>query len=128
MALSIGPAGLWVNDLDASERFYVDGLGLEVVARIETADVREVIVASSTAGFQLMLARRISPRVIEVVGGIWKIFMFSDDAEADFERALAAGGTPVAHPAVHQNVGFKIALIEDLDGYLLEFGQRLATT
>ena len=127
MTLSIGPAGLWVNDLEASEKFYVDGLGLEVVARVETADVREVIVANPASGFQLMLARPIPPRDQVKPAGIWKIFMFSTDAVGDFERAVSAGGTAVAPATAYGAVGFVIALVEDLDGYLLEFGQRLGT-
>ena len=35
MIASIGNVAVWVADLERSERFYVDGLGLDVVARID---------------------------------------------------------------------------------------------
>ena len=43
MATSIGNIAINVSDLDRSERFYVDVLGLEVLNRIETPDVKEVL-------------------------------------------------------------------------------------
>ena len=44
--VSIGNVAINVSDLERSERFYIDGLGLEVVTRIDTPEVREVIVGT----------------------------------------------------------------------------------
>ena len=44
--VSIGNVAINVSDLERSERFYVDVLGLEVLSRIDTPDIREVIVGT----------------------------------------------------------------------------------
>jgi lactoylglutathione lyase len=120
---SIGNVAIYVNDLERSERFYVDVLGLEVVARIETPDVREVIVGGN-GGSQLMLARRAAPDGAVVPSGIWKVFVDTDDAAALYERAVAAGVKAVSEPALLDRFRVTIAFIEDPDGYLVELGQR----
>ena len=72
---------LYVSDLERSERFSVDAFGPEVVARIDSPDVREVVVGSPNGGSQLMLAKRASPdRPVRPDGGIWKLFLCTDDA------------------------------------------------
>lgn len=126
VTIEIGTTGLWVADLQASEHFYVNGLGLSVVARIETADYQEIIVAQPERGFQLMLAVSKHRSHAAPPQGIWKVFLFSDDVERDFERAVAAGATPIKEPTVLESIGFSIAIIEDIDGFTLELGQRLA--
>ena len=57
MPARIGNVAVWVSDLERSERFYVDGLGLEVTARVDTDELREVIVGGG-GGSELMLAVR----------------------------------------------------------------------
>jgi catechol 2,3-dioxygenase-like lactoylglutathione lyase family enzyme len=120
----IGNIAIHVSDLDGSERFYVDGLGLEVTARIETDEVREVIVGSATGGSELMLAVRADgTQPVEPDAGIWKVFVHTDDAAEAYRRALAAGAEPVAEPELLDRFGITIAMVRDPDGYLIELGQ-----
>jgi catechol 2,3-dioxygenase-like lactoylglutathione lyase family enzyme len=122
---TIGNVAINVSDLDRSERFYVDVIGLEVLARIETPDVREVLLGSSEGGSQLMLARHTSQEgPVDTGGGMWKVYVATDDSEGLFRRAVAAGAEPVAEPRHLERYKVTIAFVHDPDGHLLEFGQR----
>ena len=128
MSTRIGNVALWVSDLERSERFWTDGLGLEVLARIETADVRELLVGSPDGGTQVLLSKatvdadenRPSPV------GIWKVYLDVDDVLAAFERAVGAGATPDREPFELElpNLTITLAFVRDPDGYLLEMGHR----
>ena len=114
MSATVGNVGLYVSDLERSERFYVEVLGLEVTARVETPDVREVIFGG------LMLASGGTPNP----EGIWKVYLDVDDAPGLYQRALDAGAPGVLPPAHLERFDITIAMIRDPDGYLLELGQR----
>ena len=121
----IGNVALDVADLDRSETFYTSVLGLEVVARIETDRVRAIIVGTPGIGSQIELAVRADrPEPIEP-SGIWKVFVFADDAEALYDAAVAAGAVSVEPPKLLEAFGIILAFVEDPDGYLVEIGQRV---
>jgi catechol 2,3-dioxygenase-like lactoylglutathione lyase family enzyme len=139
MISSIGNIAVWVSDLEQAEHFYVDGLGLDVIARINTPDVCELIVGRAGTGSQLMLAARpndpdaatsveapislLLPEG-EVPTGHWKSFLWSDDIRADVDHAVAAGARVVQEPTLLEQFGLTIAVVADHDGHLLELGQR----
>ena len=142
MISSIGNIAVWVSDLERAERFYVDGLGLDVIARINTPDVSEVIVGRASTGSQLMLASRpnalpaaspvetstsVLPPDGEAPIGHWKSFLWSDDLASDVARALSAGASMVQAPTTFEQFGLTIAVIADQDGHLLELGQMFVT-
>ena len=128
MGTRIGNVALWVSDLERSERFWTDGLGLEVMARIDTPDVREILVGSPDGGTQILLSKATlgaednRPRP----DGIWKVFLDADDVPALFERAIAAGATADREPFDLElpNLTITLAFVRDPDGYLLEMGRR----
>ena len=128
MSIRIGNVALYVDDLERSERFYIEGLGLEVQARIETPDVREVLVGSPDGGSQLMLAKAAidSAETRPRPDGIWKIYLDVDDVRVAFERAVAAGAEIDREPFILElpRLTMVIALVRDPDGHLLEMGQR----
>jgi lactoylglutathione lyase len=123
--VSIGNVAINVSDLERSERFYVDALGLEVLTRIDTPEVREVIVGTPGEGSQLMLAKHTTAHLGEPQG-IWKVFGFTDDAAALYARAITAGAEAVESPRFLEQFSVTIAFVKDPDGYLLELGQRHA--
>ena len=93
MATTIGNVAINVSDLERSERFYVDVLGLEVLARIENHDVREVLLGSSDGGSQLMLAQHTAQQgPVDAGGGMWKVYLATDDAQGLYERAARRRG------------------------------------
>ena len=123
MSTSIGNVAVLVADLERSERFYVDVLGLEVQSRISTPDVDEVILGSPDGGSNLALARH---RKLEggPGGGLWKIFVNTDDAASLYDKACAAGAEAVDPPRLLEQFRVTIAFVRDPDGHLVELGQR----
>jgi lactoylglutathione lyase len=123
MTLSIGNVAIWVSDLERSTAFYRDGLGLDVIATIETPQVREVIVGRRDTGSQLMLAHGEAGSAVNP-SGIWKVYLSTDDLARDYASALTAGATEVNAPMRIEQFEMSIALVRDPDGYLLELGER----
>ena len=123
----IGNVALDVSDLQRSEQFYQDVLGLQVVARIETDRVRAIIVGTPGIGSQIELAVRTDGPDPIKPSGIWKVFVFADDAQVLFDAAVAAGATPVAPPKLLEAFGIVLAFVEDPDGHLIEIGQRVSS-
>ena len=74
-------------------------------------------------GSRLMLARHAQVDGPVRPQGIWKVFVETDDAQALFDRAVAAGAEAVAPPAHLEQFHVTIAFVRDPDGYLLELGQ-----
>ena len=122
--VTIGNVAIHVSDLERSERFYVDVLGLEVLNRVETPTVREVFLGSSAGGSQLALAEQRDGRPVEAGGGMWKVYLATDDAVGLHERAVAAGARPEGEPRHLEQFKVTIAFVRDPDGHLLEFGQQ----
>ena len=127
MTLSIGNIAIWVSDLERSTSFYRDGLGLDVVATIETPDVREVIVGRRDTGSQLMLAHRTGETGEVTPSGFWKVYLSTDDLATDYANAIAAGATVVTEPIRLPRFHITIAVLADPDGYLLELGELKPT-
>lgn len=124
MSASIGNVAVYVSDLERAEAFYTDALGLEVLARIETPDVREVIVGNPDQGSQLLLAKRTAADEPVVPAGIWKIYVATDDVSSLYERAVSRGAASVAAPKHLERFRVTIGFVMDPDGYLVELGQR----
>jgi catechol 2,3-dioxygenase-like lactoylglutathione lyase family enzyme len=122
MSTSIGNVAVYVADLQRAERFYVDVLGLGVLARISAPEVEEVIVGHSSVGSRLMLARQ-RDGAVPTGSGLWKVFVETDGLEELFERVAAAGAEVVEVPRRLEQFGVAIALVRDPDGYLVELGQ-----
>ena len=115
MSNTVGNVAIWVSDLERSERFYVDMLGLEVTARVETPDVREIIL-----GPLLLACGDGTPNP----AGVWKVYIEVDDPPALHQRLVDAGVESVMAPTHLARFDITIAMVRDPDGYLLELAQR----
>ena len=123
MTTSVGNIAIYVTDLERSERFYVDVLGLSVRARITADVVDEVILgAADGVGSALMLARAKPVAAPVVPSGIWKIFLDTDDVATLFDAAVSAGASAVMAPTRLEQYRVTIAMVTDPDGYVVEFG------
>jgi lactoylglutathione lyase len=124
VVMTIGCVGIWVSDLERSKQFYSEGLGLDVIATIETPEVREVIVGRQGLGSQLMLAHQAGTTKV-APSGFWKTFLHTDDLAGDVAKAVAAGAIVIAEPTYMGQFNMTIAFLADPDGYLLELGQSM---
>jgi lactoylglutathione lyase len=124
MATNVGNVAILVNDLERSVAFYTQVVGLDVLATVETEEVREVIVGAVGTGSQLMLAQRVGQPEPVSPSGFWKTFVHTDDLDGILERARDAGLEVIGEPIAVERFNLTLAFVKDPDGYLVELGQR----
>ena len=126
MASSVGQYCIYVSDIEASERFYTDIIGLKVQSRTEIDDVHEIVLAADEGGGRLQLAERYNGgKPIDHGFALWKIYMNVDDAMAVHDKAVAAGYTSTMVPERLERWPVIVGFINDPDGYSIELLQRL---
>ena len=124
MATTVGQYCINVTDLERSERFYEDIIGLKVQTRTQIPNVNEIVLAADVGGGRLQLAEwlnRSGP--IEHGTALWKIYMNVDDCAAVHKRAVDAGFTSTMEPQRLERWPVTVAFIVDPDGYSVELVQ-----
>lgn len=118
-----------VRDLDASLRFYRDGLGMAVLGRHDLEKGRFTIVFLSYAGY------REGPAAIELTynwdqaepyshgSGYGHVAIGVTDVPAMYERLARFGGTQATAPKSLVPGAPSLAVIKDPDGYAIELIQ-----
>jgi lactoylglutathione lyase len=125
MATTVGQYCINVTDLERSERFYEDIIGLKVQSRTQIPNVNEVVLAADVGGGRVQLAQwleRSGP--IDHGTALWKIYMNVDDCIAVHSRAVAAGFTSTMEPQRLDRWPVTVGFILDPDGYSIELVQR----
>ena len=125
MAATVGQYCINVTDLERSERFYEDIIGLKVQSRTQIPNVNQVVLAADVGGGRLQLAQwldRSGP--IDHGTALWKIYMNVDDCVAVHDRAVAAGFTSTMEPTKLDRWPVTVGFILDPDGYGIELIQQ----
>jgi lactoylglutathione lyase len=126
MATTVGQYCIYVSDIEKSERFYTEIIGLKVQTRTEIPDVHEVVLAADVGGGRLQLAERYeNGQAIDHGFALWKIYMNVDDCEAVHQRAVDAGFESTMEPTRLDRWPVVVAFILDPDGYSIELVQRI---
>jgi lactoylglutathione lyase len=113
--------GINVADLDRSVEFYTNALGLHEKTKIDLGELHEVLVGGEEDRTAILLVKHADRTDVPVPGdGFEKIVLVTDDVEALYERATSRGGESVKSPWALEQLGIKVALVRDPDGYLLE--------
>jgi len=110
-----------VTDLERSIAFWEDVIGIPVQSRTEIPGVLEAVLQAPEGGSRMQLAQwldRDGP--IDMGSAMWKLYVNTDDCQAVYTRALAAGCTSISAPERLDRWPVTVAFVEDLDGYLLE--------
>ena len=124
MATTVGQYCIYVSDIERSEGFYRDIIGLEVQGHTEIDDVHEVVLAAAQGGGRLQLAERYNGgKPIDHGFALWKIYMNVDDCVDVHDRAVAAGYTSTMAPQKLERWPVTVAFILDPDGYSIELVQ-----
>ena len=124
MATTVGQYCINVTDLERSERFYVDIIGLKVQTRTQIPNVDEIVLAADVGGGRLQLAQwleRSDP--IDHGTALWKIYMNVDDCVAVHKRAVDAGFVSTMEPQRLERWPVTVGFIVDPDGYSVELVQ-----
>jgi lactoylglutathione lyase len=127
MPSNVGQYCIYVSDIEASERFYTEIIGLKVQSRTEIEDVHEIVLAADgDLGGRLQLAERYNNgQKIDHGFALWKIYMNVDDAMDVHDRAVAAGFESTMVPQRLERWPVIVGFINDPDGYSIELLQRL---
>jgi lactoylglutathione lyase len=127
MATTVGQYCIYVSDIERSERFYTDVIGLKVQTRTEIDDVHEIVLAADEGGGRLQLAERYNGgQPIDHGFALWKIYFNVDDCAATHARAVAAGCTSTMEPQRLDRWPVVVGFFLDPDGYLVELVERVA--
>ena len=123
--ISIGNVAINMSDLERSDRFYVEGLGLQVLSRIDTPEVREVIVGTPGKGSQLMLAKHTSACNSPSLRAFGRSFSSPTMLPPSLHERSLPAPKPSNHPSSSSSSASR-RLRKDPDGYLLELGANSA--
>lgn len=120
---------LRVKDVDASLRFYCDGLGLRLLDRYDFESGRFSILFLSYAGY------RDGPAALELTynwdqeadythgSGYGHVAIGVPDVSAMYDRLGDHGGTQVTPPKIMMEGAPELAFVKDPDGYAIELIQ-----
>lgn len=128
--MELGWTIVYVKSVEAAVRFYRRAFGLELRFIVETKDYAEMETGSTALAFASnRFAAVHMPAPIresdpdEPAPG-FTISFRSNDVEADYERAVEAGATPLAPPS-EQPWGQTTACVRDPDGVMIEIASPL---
>jgi lactoylglutathione lyase len=127
MGTTVGQYCIYVSDIEKSERFYTEVLGLPVQSRTEIDDVHEIVLAAEpVGGGRLQLAERYNNGSdIDHGFALWKIYFNVDDAQDVYDKAMAWGCESQLAPTRLDRWPVIAAFFFDPDGYLVEIIQRV---
>ncbi len=116
-----------VDDLEACAAFYAATFGLEeqyrVSAQVVGRPMDEIVFAGTAPGAGTFILLRF-PEAGAAAAGVIPGFS-TDEIEAVFERAVAAGGSVAQAAADMPEHGHRVGFLTDPEGRLIEVAQRL---
>jgi lactoylglutathione lyase len=125
MENSLGQYCIYVSDMTRALEFWEGVVGLPVSSRTDIPGVEEVVLQAEVGGSRIQLAQKLeddSP--IDMGNSIWKIYVDTDDCQALYDKAIAAGCESVMEPSRLDRWPVTMAYVKDFDGYLIEFVQN----
>ncbi len=122
MVAILGQYCINVRDLERAIEFWNGVCGLPVVSRTEIPGAHEAILQSPHGGSRLQLAQHDdhAGRPVDMGTAMWKLYVNTDDCQALYDRAMAAGCESVTPPFHTERWPVTIAFVKDFDGYLIE--------
>ena len=120
-AASLSAIGIGVSDLQASNTFYTEGLGMEYVTEFKLSYMDEIVLRFPAGGSAIVLMEWTDGSERTLGSNGMKIVVRSPDPAAMADRIRAAGGEIIRYPEPAPEVGGAIVgFAKDPDGYLLE--------
>jgi lactoylglutathione lyase len=124
--IQISGFGINVDDLDRSAEFYTGALGLQEKAKYDLGEMHEVLVGGEHDTSAILLVKHSKRTEKPDLGnGFEKIALVTDDVSGAYERSVAQGGSSVSEPRTLEQMGIRMALVRDPDGYLIELIEPL---
>jgi len=111
-----------VKDLDRAIEFWNGVCDIPVVSRTDIDTAKEAILQSPHGGSRMQLAQQLdNDAPIDMGTAMWKLYVNTDDVQALYAKAIAAGCESVMEPQKLDRWPVSIAFVKDFDGYLVEF-------
>jgi lactoylglutathione lyase len=116
---------IYVSDIEATIKFY-ETLGLECTSRtVITDDIKEAVLENPERGGWIQLAQNKQIKgPIDMGSAMWKLYVYTDDCQGAYDRAMAAGYESMSAPKTPERWPITLAFIKDPDGYVVELVQR----
>jgi lactoylglutathione lyase len=110
-----------VRDLDRAIEFWEGVIGIPVVSRTEIPNAKEAVLQAPAGGSRMQLAQHFDHEgPIDMGSAMWKLYVNTDDCQALYDKAIAAGAESVTPPSRLDRWPVTMAYIHDFDGYLVE--------
>ncbi len=115
-------------DFDATVRFYEEGIGCVRRFGWGSENTRAALMDVGDGNYVEIFAGRLPGEVAE--GGVIHFALRTDDTDAAYALALAAGATPLIAPKdatpdhADHPITFRVAFVKGLDGEVIEFFQN----
>ena len=111
-----------VSDIEKSIEFWDGVIGIQLQSRTEIPNAKEAVLQSPAGGSRMQLAQHLDHEgPIDMGSAMWKLYVNTDDCQALYDKAIAAGCESVSAPARLDRWPVTMAYIKDRDGYLIEF-------
>ena len=111
-----------VTDIEKSIEFWDGVIGIPLQSRTEIPNAKEAILQSPAGGSRMQLAQHLDHEgPIDMGSAMWKLYVNTDDCQALYDKAIAAGCESVSAPARLERWPVTMAYVKDRDGYLIEF-------
>ena len=124
MEASLGQYCINVTDIERSVEFWDGVIGIPLQSRTEIPNAKE---ACSRPRRRVAHPARAAPRPqgpIDMGSAMWKLYVNTDDCQALYDKAIAAGCESVSARQQLDRWPVTVAYIKDLDGYLIELLQN----
>lgn len=125
--MEIQHTAIEVSDLDATKRFYEDGLGLEHAWDFHTDEgVHNYYVTGDELDTWIQFVHDPDADAAPEPSGIVHLALLVDDADETFEQVVEATDCPVAgEPTTVEAANARVSFVEDPDGYEIEIFSEL---
>lgn len=124
MGAVLGQYCINVTDIERSIEFWEGVIGIPLVRRTEIPGVHEAVLQAPAGGSRMQLAQHLDHTgPVDMGSAMWKLYVITDDCQALYDKAVAAGAEEVTPPMWLDEFHVTMAYIRDLDGYLVEFVQ-----
>jgi lactoylglutathione lyase len=111
-----------VSDIEKSIEFWDGVIGIQLQSRTEIPNAKEAVLQSPAGGSRMQLAQHLDHEgPIDMGSAMWKLYVNTDDCQALYDKAIAAGCESVSEPARLDRWPVTMAYVKDRDGYLIEF-------
>jgi lactoylglutathione lyase len=111
-----------VSDIDRAIEFWDGVIGIPLQSRTEIPNAKEAVLQSPAGGSRMQLAQHLDQEgPIDMGTAMWKLYVNTDDCQALYDKAVAAGCESVSAPSRLDRWPVTIAFVKDFDGYLVEF-------